>query len=124
MTATGDRPTTTVLTAGASVPASVQPGNTQRGWFGQFLLRLHFYAGLFIGPFILIAALSGAVYALGPTIEQGMYRHELTAASTAAAKPLADQIDAAQAYIDQHHPKDTVAAVRPAPAQGATTRVM
>ena len=120
MTATDNRPTTTVPAA-PNVPAARKP---QRGWFGQFLLRLHFYAGLFIGPFILIAALSGAVYALGPTIEQGMYRHELTAPSTAAAKPLADQIDAAQAYIDQLHPEDTLATVRPAPEQGATTRVM
>ncbi|WIB00281.1 PepSY domain-containing protein [Curtobacterium sp. MCBA15_012] len=121
MTATDNRPTT----APAAQPATARPPrNTQRGWFGQFLLRLHFYAGLFIGPFILIAALSGAVYALGPTIEQGMYRHELTAPSTAAAKPLAEQIDAAQAYVDQHHPEDTLAAVRPAPEQGSTTRVM
>ena len=96
MTATADRDTT----APASAPSTAQPRrNPQRGWFGPLLLRLHFSAGLFVGPFILIAALSGAVYALGPTIEQGIYRHELTAPSTAAAKPLADQIDAAQAYI-------------------------
>ena len=121
MTATADRDTT----APASAPSTAQPRrNPQRGWFGPLLLRLHFSAGLFVGPFILIAALSGAVYALGPTIEQGIYRHELTAPSTAAAKPLADQIDAAQAYIQRHHPEDTLAAVRPAPAPGATTRVM
>lgn len=71
MTTTDHRPTTAPA-AETGVPSSVRPPrNTQRGWFGQFLLRLHFYAGLFIGPFILIAALSGAVYALGPTIEQG-----------------------------------------------------
>jgi len=121
MTATADRDTT----APASAPSTAQPRrNPQRGWFGPLLLRLHFSAGLFVGPFILIAALSGAVYALGPTIEQGIYRHELTAPSTAAAKPLADQIDAAQSYIQRHHPEDTLAAVRPAPAPGATTRVM
>jgi uncharacterized iron-regulated membrane protein len=124
MTATDNRPATAPA-AESSAPSSVRPPRKpQRGWFGQFLLRLHFYAGLFIGPFILIAALSGAVYALGPTIEQGVYRHELTAPSTAAAKPLADQIDAARAYIDKHHPQDTIAAVRPAPEQGATTRIM
>lgn len=124
MTATDNRPITASAAESSAPPSVRPPRNTQRGWFGQFLLRLHFYAGLFIGPFILIAALSGAVYALGPTIEQGLYRHELTAPSTAAAKPLADQIDAAQAYISKHHPADTLAAVRPAPEQGATTRVM
>ncbi|PCN48191.1 peptidase [Curtobacterium sp. 'Ferrero'] len=120
MTTTDDRPTPPI----APTPAATPPRSPHRGWFGQLLLRLHFSAGLFVGPFILVAALSGAVYALGPTIEQGLYRHELTAPSTAAAKPLADQIDAAQAYIDAHHPEDTLAAVRPAPEQGATTRVM
>src|SRR5699024_6037186 len=30
-------------------------------WFGPLLRRLHFYAGILIGPFILIAALSGAL---------------------------------------------------------------
>lgn len=120
MTTTDDRPAPPI----APTPTATPPRSPHRGWFGQLLLRLHFSAGLFVGPFILVAALSGAVYALGPTIEQGLYRHELTAPSTAAAKPLADQIDAAQAYIDAHHPEDTLAAVRPAPEQGATTRVM
>lgn len=122
MTATDGRPTATTPPTAPATPRPSRDG--QRGWFGQLLLRLHFSAGLFVGPFILIAALSGAVYALGPTIEQGLYRHELTAPSAAAAKPLAEQIDAAQAYIDRHHPEDTLAAVRPAPEHGATTRVM
>jgi uncharacterized iron-regulated membrane protein len=129
VTATDDRHTPAPNPAPNPAPAAVSPSTSRpvpqrRGWFGQLLLRLHFSAGLFIGPFILIAALSGAVYALGPTIEQGLYRHELTAPSTAAAKPLAEQIDAAQAYMAEHHPEDTLAAVRPAPEPGATTRVM
>ncbi|PPG24791.1 PepSY-associated TM helix domain-containing protein [Rathayibacter toxicus] len=111
--------------APAAAPSTMKPTpNKRRGWFMQFLLRLHFYAGLFVGPFLLVAALSGAVYALGPTIEQSLYRQELTAPSTAAARPLAEQIDAAQAYVAQHHPEDTLAMVRPASEQGDTTRVM
>ncbi|OYD71899.1 PepSY domain-containing protein, partial [Rhodococcus sp. OK302] len=34
------------------------------------ILRLHFYAGILIGPFILIAALSGGLYAIAPSIEK------------------------------------------------------
>ena len=34
------------------------------------LSRLHLYIGLFIGPFILIAALSGIAYLLSPPLEE------------------------------------------------------
>ncbi|QCR44278.1 peptidase [Curtobacterium sp. SGAir0471] len=104
------------------MPATAPPPS--RGWFAQLLLRLHFTAGLFVGPFVLVAALSGAVYAMAPTIEQNVYRHELTAPSTAAALPLADQVAAAERYVAERHPDDTVAEVRPAPSPGTTTRVM
>ncbi len=93
-------------------------------WLSPLLLRLHVLAALFVGPFVLVAALSGAVYALAPSIERGVYAHELTAPSTAAALPLADQVSAAQAWVDARHPGDTVVEVRPAPESGATTRVM
>ncbi|UXN21876.1 PepSY domain-containing protein [Curtobacterium flaccumfaciens] len=117
MTAVDDRPVNPLI--------ATPPGReARRGWFVQLLLRLHFTAGLFVGPFILIAALSGAAYALGPSIEQVVYKHELTAPSSAAPLPLADQIDAAQAYVNRHHPNDSLSAVRPAPAPGASTRVM
>lgn len=106
----------------APMPSTTAP--TSRGWFAQLLLRLHFLAGLFVGPFILVAALSGAVYAAAPTIERGLYAHELGAPSTAAARPLADQVTAAERYVAEHHPDDTVVEVRPAPERGATTRVM
>ncbi|MDM7890664.1 PepSY-associated TM helix domain-containing protein [Curtobacterium caseinilyticum] len=104
------------------MPSTAPPPS--RGWFAQLLLRLHFLAGLFVGPLILVAALSGAVYAVAPTIERVAYQHELTAPSTASARPLADQVEAAQQWVDRHHPGDTVVEVRPAPAAGETTRVM
>ena len=94
------------------------------GWFPQLLLRLHFLAGLFVGPFILVAALSGAVYAVAPSMERVVYAHELTAPATATTMPLADQVSAAERYVDRHHPGDSVTEVRPAPSAGTTTRVM
>ena len=45
--------------------------------------RVHFYAGLFIGPFLLIAAVTGFFYALSPSIEKVIY-HDLTTASSSA----------------------------------------
>lgn len=108
--------------AEASAPrpdAAARPG--RGGWFTPLLRRLHFFAGLLVGPFILVAAVSGALYAVTPTLEKVVYAHELTAASDAAGVPLAAQIEAAEAYLGDG---STPVAVRPAPEAGATTRVM
>src|SRR3546814_3422111 len=49
------------------------PPKKQVGGARPLILRLHFYAGILIGPFILIAALSGGLYAMAPTIEKFVY---------------------------------------------------
>ncbi|MBM6590917.1 PepSY-associated TM helix domain-containing protein [Brevibacterium sp. RIT 803] len=92
-----------------------------RGWLGQLLRRLHFYAGIFVGPFILIAALSGALYAISPQIEKVVYADELTSQETGPALPLADQVASATTYTGGG---EIISAVRPAPEPGTTTRVM
>ncbi|MFT4191760.1 MAG: PepSY-associated TM helix domain-containing protein [Comamonas sp.] len=86
-----------------------------------FVTRLHFYIGLFVGPFIFVAALTGTLYVLTPQIEARLYAHLLTTAPASAAQPLAAQIDAARAYAG---PGPRLWAVRPATAEGLTTRVM
>lgn len=94
------------------------------GWFGPMLLRLHFFAGVLVGPFILVAALTGAAYALTPTLERVVYADELTvsaASADAPALPLAAQIEAAEEVVGD---EGALVAVRPAPEPGDTTRVM
>jgi len=98
-----------------------RPAASHKGWLGQLLLRLHFYAGIFIGPFILVAALSGALYSLTPQIEQAVYAKQLQAPVAASYLPLADQIGAANAHVGEGN---TPVAVRPAPGPGDTTRAM
>lgn len=90
------------------------------GWFGALLTRLHFYAGVLIGPFILVAALSGALYALTPQIEQVLYADELHAPLSSTTLPLADQIVIAEEYVGEGA---APIAVRPAPNAGDTTRI-
>ncbi|MFT2707607.1 PepSY-associated TM helix domain-containing protein [Clavibacter zhangzhiyongii] len=118
MTAVEDR-------AARDRPAEPGPAATvtrpRRGWFLPLLLRLHFLAGILVGPFILVAALSGAAYALSPSIERVVYAHELRAPATGAIVPLAAQVEAAEAVVGG---SGTLVAVRPAPAPGDTTRVM
>lgn len=101
--------------------ARARPSRPRGGWFGSLLLRLHFYAGLLAGPFILVAATSGALYAIAPTIDDLAYGHELHAPATATSLSLAEQIAAAEAYVGDGV---VLSAVRPAPEPGDTTRVM
>jgi uncharacterized iron-regulated membrane protein len=102
-------------------PGNGRPEGRPR-WFGALLLRLHFYAGLLVGPFILVAAVSGALYALTPAIEQGVYRHELHAPVTDTRLTLAEQTEIARNHIGDA--AATPSAVRPAPGPGDTTRIM
>lgn len=97
------------------------PARRPEGWFSPLLRRLHFYAGILVGPFILVAALSGGLYALAAPIEQAVYDRELRAPVTATQLTLADQIVAAQAHVGG---EASPSAVRPAPNPGDTTRVM
>ena len=86
-----------------------------------FIARLHFYAGLFVGPFILVAALTGTLYVLTPQLETLLYREQLTTSTTGEPATLAAQIAAARSHVGEG---PRLIAVRPAPIPGETTRVM
>ena len=104
-----------------SARAAEPVAGARKGWLGAVLLRVHFLAGILVGPFILVAALSGALYALAPQLEQIVYDRELDAPPAETSLPLAEQIRAAEASAG---PDATLLAVRPAPAPGDTTRIM
>lgn len=89
--------------------------------FRAFITRLHFYIGLFVGPFILIAAITGTLFVLTPQLETLIYADQLRAMTQGEPRPLAEQARAARDYIGQG---PRLFAVRPAPERGATTRVM
>ncbi|MFD5094231.1 PepSY-associated TM helix domain-containing protein [Amycolatopsis thailandensis] len=89
------------------------------GWRGLFL-RLHFYAGVLVGPFVLIAALTGVLYAATPQMESWIYSDQLRAPVGLNQVSLADQVKAAQAA----NPGGDLVAVRPASEPGDTTRVL
>ncbi|HKN03564.1 MAG TPA: PepSY-associated TM helix domain-containing protein [Buttiauxella sp.] len=92
----------------------------RRGALLTLLRRLHFYIGLFIGPFIFVAALTGTLYVLTPQIENAIYHDALRTQDTVPAKSLSQQIAAVRQYIDE---EATIYAIRPAPQPGDTTRV-
>jgi len=87
----------------------------------QFITRLHFYVGLFVGPFLLVAAITGTLYVLTPQIENLLYRDQLVARTSGPERLLSEQIAAARTSIGE---APRLFAVRPATAPGLTTRVM
>jgi uncharacterized iron-regulated membrane protein len=96
-----------------------EPTRRSSGWRG-LVLRLHFYAGLLVGPFLLVATVTGVLYVLTPQLETWLYAEQLRVPPTAQQIPLADQVRAAEAT----EPGGELVAVRPAPEPGATTRVL
>jgi uncharacterized iron-regulated membrane protein len=112
-----DTPTTS-----AAEPAVAPRPENRSGWSAlrPLVLRMHFYAGLLIAPFLLIAAVSGLLYALSFQAEKVLYSHELTAPVGEQKTPLSAQVEAARTA----HPENTVTAVWPSPEDGATTRVL
>lgn len=85
------------------------------------LRRLHFYIGLFIAPFIFMAALTGTLYVITPQLENAIYHQQLFTSSTGPDLPLSQQVTRARESIGTNA---RIAAVRPAPHDGETTRVM
>ncbi|MFG6074522.1 PepSY-associated TM helix domain-containing protein [Enterobacter ludwigii] len=94
---------------------------TPRAAWGNLLRRLHFYVGLFVGPFIFFAALTGTLYVATPQLENALYRHALHTDSVGEAQPLAEQIAVAEKAVGSDL---RLHAVRPGLVDGDTTRVM
>lgn len=92
----------------------------RRSGLGPLMRRIHFYAGMFIGPFLLVAAISGALYAIAPTMEAIAYRDMLRVPESSTSVPLSQQVSAAQA----EHPDMPVAQIWPSSEPGETTRVL
>ncbi|GAB3130568.1 PepSY domain-containing protein [Tsukamurella serpentis] len=100
-------------------PSRAAAGASRAGWRAA-IMRLHFYAGLLIAPFLVIAAVSGGLYAAAPTLERFVYADQIVAKSQGPALPLAEQVAAAQAA----HPGLPVSAVRTGDGADRATRVL
>lgn len=115
----------------ATEPASVretdpgtQPAHSQPpvSWSGlrPLLLRLHFYAGVVIAPFLLVAAVTGLMYTATPQIEAVVYRHELHVTGQGEPDALSEQVAAAREAV----PDGTLFSVTPAAGRTDSTRVV
>ncbi|MEU2828880.1 PepSY domain-containing protein [Streptomyces lavendulae] len=103
--------------------AAPDPAPAGRSWQGvrALLVRLHFYAGVFVAPFLLVAALTGLAYTFTPQLDQAVYGDQLRVEKVGEAPlPLARQIAAARSA----HPEGTLASVVTPAGPEDTTRVV
>ncbi|MET8249267.1 PepSY domain-containing protein [Streptomyces sp. NPDC005202] len=110
--------------------AAGDPGNSTQGpapaapsplrALRPLVLRLHFYAGVFVAPFLLVAAVTGLLYAGSFQAEKLVYAHQMTVPVGNHKLPISQQVSAAR----KAHPEGTISAVRPSPEPDATTRVL
>jgi uncharacterized iron-regulated membrane protein len=103
--------------AALTAPTPETPGL----WRGlrPLLMRVHFYAGVLIGPFILVAAVTGLLYTTAPQLESALYKHELKVTPRGEAEPLTRQVAAARQAVAG----GTLVSVTPAPGPTDSTRV-
>lgn len=101
----------------------VLPGRARGSWWWSDLrplvLRLHFYVGVFVGPFILVAAVTGLLYTITPQLDQLLYRDALQVPVGTTQLDLSDQVTAAAAAV----PDGTITEIRPPIAPDSTTRI-
>lgn len=100
--------------------AAASPAEPQRRGWRPLVLRLHFYAGILVAPFIFVAAVTGALYAVAPSIERVVYGDILFVEPRSDALPLAQQAAAAQAAV----PHLTISGMRPGAGPEDSTRIM
>lgn len=83
------------------------------------LMRLHFYAGILVAPFIIVAAVTGGLYAMAPMIERLTYGDLLQVQPSGPPVSLSDQVAAAATA----YPQLAMTGVRPPAEAGESTRV-
>ncbi|MBA6433269.1 PepSY-associated TM helix domain-containing protein [Streptomyces sp. GMR22] len=101
-------------------PGGAGPGGSVWAALRPLVLRLHFYAGVLVAPFLLVTAVTGLLYAGSFQAEKLVYGHELSVPVGDRELPISQQVAAAR----KAHPEGEISAVRPSPEDGATTRVL
>jgi len=106
----------------ADLPAQMGPPTARptESPLTPLLRRLHFYAGIFVAPFLLVSALTGLLYTIVPQLNSLAYGDQLSVPSVGAQRlPVADQVEAAQQTV----PDGMVTSVLLPESEKATTQI-
>ncbi|MBE9180127.1 PepSY domain-containing protein [Oculatella sp. LEGE 06141] len=87
--------------------------------FYRTVWRWHFYAGLFVTPFMLVLATTGIIYLFKPQLDVLMYRNLMVVQPTAAIASYTQQVDA----VETAYPNATIAKVVPNIAPDRSTEI-
>lgn len=105
-------------TTAAAPPSSITESPVNR--FYRTVWRWHFYAGLFVIPFMLILSVTGIIYLFKPQLDAAMYSHLLFVSPSTAALPYTQQVQVAQST----HADAAVAQLIPQVAANRSTEVL
>jgi uncharacterized iron-regulated membrane protein len=87
--------------------------------FYRTVWRWHFYAGLFVIPFMLMLALTGIIYLFKPQLDAVMYRNLMFVQPVGTVLPYTQQVEAAKTA----HPEATISKITPSVATDRSTEV-
>ena len=88
--------------------------------FYRTVWRWHFYAGLFVIPFMLILAATGIIYLFKPQLDAAMYHSQMFVQPGEATLPYSEQVQIAVT----EHPDATVTQITPNLLSDRSTEVM
>lgn len=104
------------VTALNQTSTTQSPGNR----FYRTVWRWHFYAGLFVIPFMLILAITGIIYLFKPQLDAAMYHNLMFVQPSAAKLSYTEQVQSAQ----KAYPNATVTQITPNIAPDRSTEVL
>ncbi|MDT7920721.1 MAG: PepSY domain-containing protein [Meiothermus sp.] len=81
--------------------------------------RWHFYAGLYVIPFMIMLALTGLVILFAPQIEDLQYRDRMFVVPQGSVQPYTSQLEA----VRKAYPEATIERFRPNPAPNRSSQV-
>jgi uncharacterized iron-regulated membrane protein len=88
--------------------------------FYRTVWRWHFYAGLFVIPFMLILAMTGIIYLFKPQLDAAMYHNLMFVSPGTTTLPYTEQVQFAQ----KGYPDATVTQITPSVAPDRSTEVL
>lgn len=103
-------------TANYSSSVTESPSN----YFYRTVWRWHFYAGLFVIPFMLILGTTGIIYLFKPQLDAAMYHDLMFVQPGASVLPYTEQVQIAQSA----YPNAAVTKFTPSPAANRSSEVI
>ena len=95
------------------------PSESPHNRFYRTIWRWHFYAGLFVIPFMLVLGTTGIIYLFKPQLDAAMYHNLMFVQPSSAMLPYTEQVQIAQSA----YPDATVTKFMPSPAADRSAQV-